>query len=62
MSLFYHFFKCLSLFLRLGSGSGSDQGEKSDPDPHQGDADPQHCAVGLLCCVSGTVGSIREGK
>jgi hypothetical protein len=61
MTLFYHFFKGLSLNLEAGIGSGSTSGCKvvsasgsasnknqnpdTHPDHHQGVADPQHCPV-----------------
>jgi hypothetical protein len=63
MSLFEHFFKGLSLYLEAriririrvnASASNKNQnldphqGDKSNPNPHQSDEDPQHCKKGLL--------------
>jgi hypothetical protein len=54
MSVFEHFFKGLSLYLeariwiriRINENQNPDprQGDKSNPDPHLSDVDPQHCS------------------
>ncbi len=78
MSLLEQFFKRFWAFMwKLGSRSGSGaasasnknhnsdphQGYKSNPDPHHGDADPQHCFKLSLdhCRHSFPIGTVSNG-